>query len=86
MLCKDCHYFVPIMAPGSKTVREGNCHLEPPKAFPAPTGKGGVAVISVRPSVKSGEIGCEGFEERETPITEPASIIGLINKSEKPAE
>ncbi len=44
-----------------------NCHVKPPKAVPMGTGGGGVAVMSVRPTVKLVDLSCDLFISKLQP-------------------
>lgn len=57
--CAYCHDTGPD--PQNVGQHINNCHVKPPQAVPMGAGGGGVAVMSIRPTVQPGDVSCELF-------------------------
>lgn len=70
--CGDCFYCQDNGPdPGNPAQRLSNCHAVPPVAVPMANAGQGVAVMSVRPSVKPTDTACEKGILKDSPIVPP---------------
>ena len=65
--CGECAYCNDTGPdPQNVSQRIMNCHVKPPLAVPMGAGGGGIAVMSIRPTVKAEDISCKKFYPKVT--------------------